>query len=190
MTYKISPKLTNRQIEFIKGTILGGSSIVQPSKGKNCYLSMRDKDVKWLEFKASEVMNINSTKSMLYGKTSRWHSICYPIFNEFKNMFYKGNKRFLNIEYLDQLKDIALTIWYGDCGNICKNQVILNTHVWGSQGTEIIREYFSCLGYKVEIFRTRQNWRIKLDAESSDHFLHLVSPHLPLSGRPKDNRPI
>jgi hypothetical protein len=173
MTHSINPTITSRQKSIIIGTILGGSSIVRPSKGKNCYLSMRNKDLDWLKFKGNELANLATKDPITNEKTYRWHSICYPIFNEFEEMFYKDKKRFINIETLYLLQDISIATWYKDCGNLNKNQIVLNTHIWGKEGTETIKEYFDSLEWNNKIFMERKNFRIKLDENSSQEIIKM-----------------
>jgi hypothetical protein len=93
MTHTISPLLSNRQKQVIMGTILGGSSIVRPANGKNCYLSMRGKSERWLKFKAEELSSLASWKPFTVETTNRWHSMCYPIFNDYFQMFYVEKQR-------------------------------------------------------------------------------------------------
>ena len=179
MTHVISPKVSTRQRDIIIGTILGGSSVVKPSKGKNCYLSMRCKDLGWLRFKATELANLASSSPITTEKTNRWHSMCYPCFNEFREMFYANGKRRLDIDNLSLLRDVTLAIWYGDCGHFKREHVVLNTHIWGKKGTDTIKEYFSYLGYNPIIFRERGSLRVRLDKDSSKQFIKLIMPHIP-----------
>jgi sugar O-acyltransferase (sialic acid O-acetyltransferase NeuD family) len=97
----INPKIIPSQRFLIIGTILGGSSIIKPQKGKNCYLSMRDKDLTWLKFKADQLKDLTSQSPLTIEKTNRWHSVCYPIFNEFYKMFYDGKDRIIKIDNLN-----------------------------------------------------------------------------------------
>lgn len=175
MTHIINPKITPRQRSVVIGTILGGSSIVKPQKGKNCYLSMRNKDLDWLKFKAKELSNLATKEPITSEKTYRWHSICYPLFNEFEEMFYKNKERNLKIETLNLLQDHSIAVWYKDCGVINKNQMVLNTHIWGKDGTEKILEYVESLDWKGQIFTERKNYRIKLDEETSQEILKMYN---------------
>ena len=181
MTHIISPKITQRQRAFIIGTILGGSSIVKPTRGKNSYLSMRSRDIQWLRYKATELRSLASSNPITVEKTNRWHSICYPLFNEFREMFYdnKGN-RSLDLNNLSLMKDVTLAIWYGDCGSRVNERVVMNTHIWKESGTKIIQEYFGYLGYDPEIVKQRDNYRVRLDKKSSMNFWNMISPHLPI----------
>ena len=51
MTYQNGPILKENQKQTLYGTILGGSSIIKPDRGKNCYLAMRDNNKLWLDYK-------------------------------------------------------------------------------------------------------------------------------------------
>lgn len=181
MTHYINPKLSDRQYQIIKGTILGGSSIVRPNGGKNCYLSMRNKDGFWLDYKSSELMDLSSRTPVTIEKTNRWHSLCYPVFSEIHELFYKGKDRNLSCENLDklQLKDIAFMVWFMDAGKHEKNVITLNTHIWGEKGSEAIVDYFNLCGYNSEIFQERKNYRVRLDSASTVQFLKMIAPLYP-----------
>jgi hypothetical protein len=179
MTHVLSPKLNNRQRNIIIGTILGGSSVVKPSKGRNCYLSMRSKNIDWLRWKATELRSLATQEPITVEKTNRWHSICYPIFNEFREMFYDGKDRVLTEDALDLLQDLAMGIWFGDCGRHENGLVILNTHIWKEKGSKLIVEYFDKLDWKAEVFTERKNYRVRLDEESSEDFLKICMPQMP-----------
>lgn len=181
MTYFINPKLTDRQISIIKGTVLGGSSIVCPKGGKNCYLSMRSRNEKWLHFKAAELNSLCSHNPITIEKTNRWHSLCYPVFTNMREDFYSNEGRCLTFKKMDHLnlKDIAFAIWYGDAGSYKNNSIILNTHIWGEKGSKAIVKYFSLLNYKSEIIQERKNFRVKLCPDSTKNFATMISPLLP-----------
>ena len=179
MTHMINPKITQTQKFLIIGTILGGSSIIRPQKGKNCYMSMRDKDLAWLKFKAEQLKDLTSQSPLTIAKTNRWHSVCYPLFNDYHEMFYKGKNRVLKVERLNLLHDSSIAIWFGDAGKCKGDQVMINTNIWGKKGTETIVEYFKSLDWESEGFLERKNYRIRLDLESSKEFLKLVGPYLP-----------
>lgn len=178
MTHIINPQITSRQKNIIIGTILGGSSIVKPNKGKNCYLSMRSKNINWLKYKANELKNLASSDPITVEKTNRWHSICYPVFNDFEKKFYENGERKLDVEILNLLHELSLSVWYVDCGKLIKNKIILNTHIWGEEGTNIIIEYLKGLDWKADVFLERKNYRIKIDEESSKEFMEMCKSNL------------
>ena len=156
MTHIINPNITSSQKNIVIGTILGGSSIVKPSKGKNCYLSMRSKNINWLRYKATELENLSTTKPIIVEKTNRWHSICYPFFNKYRDLFYEENDRKLSSDILDLLQAKSIAIWFGDCGKFKKNQLVLNTHIWKKEGTELIHQWMCALEWDSKIFLERK----------------------------------
>lgn len=174
MTHNLNPKISSRQRNIIIGTILGGSSIIKPKKGKNCYLSMRNKDLDWLTFKAKELENLATKEAITKEKTYRWHSICYPLFLDFHKMFYVNESRFIDINVLNLLQDMSIAVWYKDCGKINKNCIIFNTHIWDKQGTQTICNYFQSLEWNCMMFLERGSYRIKLDEKSSSEVLAMV----------------
>jgi hypothetical protein len=181
MTHSVNPIVTDWQRQIIVGTLLGGSSIICPSAGVNCYLSMRDKNFQWLNYKAKELEVLSSNKAILSERTHRWHSKCYPIFSDFRNDFYNDKGRSLILDHLEGFQDIALAIWFGDCGKYRNGVVTLNTHVWGQKGSEVIVEYFKLLDYKPELLKERGKFRVRLDQESSAKFMNIIVPVLPSS---------
>lgn len=173
MTYLINPEISTKQKNIIIGTILGGSSLIKPHKGKNCYLSMRGKDFDWLNWKSNELSNLSGSAPITKEKTYRWHSICYPVFNNFYEIFYKKNKRSIKIETLNLLQEMSIAVWFKDCGAIKSNQAIFNTNVWGEKGTSIILNYFKSLEWECEIFKERNSLRIKLSVETTKEILDM-----------------
>ena len=180
MTYFSSPELTNWQRQIVLGTILGGSSIVKPSKGRNCYLFMRSRYRDWLAYKSHELNIFSSQRPFTEeGNTLRWHSNCYPVFNEFRDLFYVDGVKAVKMEILDTLKDTGLAIWYGDCGKLKSNKVILNTHKFGEEGTATIARYFTEVGISSELSTERKNYRVQMSEEGSEKFLKTVAHRLP-----------
>src|ERR1700677_3628118 len=109
MTYFENPSISDWHKQLIIGTVLGGSSLVKPKKGRNCYLFMRSADNKWLNYKAQELDALASQRPFTQeGNTIRWHSNCYPIFTEYYEMFYLNNKKCVSMQILDSLRDIGL----------------------------------------------------------------------------------
>ena len=96
MTYQSGPTFKENQKQTLYGTILGGSSIIKPDRGKNCYLAMRDSNKLWLDYKIevlSEFFKIDSQTVKQDKNTFRCYSIAYPIFNDVYRLFYKEEKK-------------------------------------------------------------------------------------------------
>lgn len=168
---------TNRQQQFIIGTILGGSSIVL--SGKTPHLMMRGRDENWLRFKANELECLATENSLTIDSTSRWHSISHPELMTFYKRFYIDKTRSLNIEAFELLYDMALAVWFKDCGHLSKKNVVFNTNIWGETGSQICLEYFNLISYDATIVKQRNHYRVHLDEASSMKFIKMISPCLP-----------
>ncbi len=181
MTYYSSPEVTDWQRQIIIGTILGGSSLVKPKRGRNCYLFMRSSDKAWLNYKATELGALASQRPFTNeSNTLRWHSNCYPIFTEYYQIFYGSGKKEVKMENLDYLRDIGLAIWYGDCGKLKWSKIILNTSRFGEEGNEIICNYLKEAGIgESEVVKERKCLRIVLSETATQKFLGVVAHRLP-----------
>lgn len=181
MTYYDNPSIIDWHKQVIMGTVLGGSSIVKPKKGKNCYLFMRSADKKWLEYKACELSLLASQRPFTKeGNTIRWHSNCYPIFTNYYNIFYNENKKMVKMDILDSLRDIGLAVWYVDCGKLHKNKIILNTNKFGEAGTETIVKYFNEVGIgETTLVHERKYIRLSFSEEATTKFLLIVANRIP-----------
>jgi hypothetical protein len=175
ITKLINPPSTKRQLQLIAGTIMGGSSLIKPKKGRHCYLSMRDKNGYWLEYKAGFLKNFASLEPFTKEKTNRWHSLCFPVFDQFLEIFYKEGKRYIDVNTLSKFWDFGLMIWFGDCGKYINGEIRFNTHIWGEEGTKIISEYFLLCGWNTR----PEKYCIVFDPVSSIKFLKTVEPVMP-----------
>lgn len=181
MTYYSSPKITDWQKQIIMGTVLGGSSIVKPKKGRNSYLFMRSRDKEWLYYKANEMKNLCSERPFTTeGNTLRWHSNCYPIFNDLHEQLYVNGEKTIGMSILDSLRDIGLAIWYGDSGKTQKGRAIINTHKFKEKGTKIVAQYLKEVGIgDSDIVKERENCRLRLTTEATKSFFMIIAHQLP-----------
>lgn len=180
MTYYSSPEVSDWQNQIILGTILGGSTIVKPPKGLNCYLFMRSSDTEWLKYKAVELTDFASQQPLTQdGNTLRWHSNCFPVFNDYRDLFYNGKDKTVSMKTLDGLRDMALAIWYGDCGRIHKGCAIINTCKFREKGTKTITQYFNEIDIDAEMFIERGNHRVRLSKSGTEKFLMTIGHCLP-----------
>lgn len=182
MTYQSGPQITEKQKQVIYGTILGGSSIIKPKKGKNCYLAMRDKDKNWLEYKINLLDNLfkNNLNTIKKDKnTYRCYSVAYPVFNEIYNVFYSEKNKVISKELLDLLTDKAWMIWFIDAGRKSKRKCYIRTHKFGEEGTKIIADYFKSLECDCEIHKSRDRFEIVFTNKGSIEFFKIISPSMP-----------
>lgn len=182
MTYQYGPQLKDSQKQILYGTILGGSSIIKPDRGKNCYLAMRDSNKVWLDYKIevmSDFFKLDGQTVKQDKKTFRCYSIAYPVFNDVYRTFYKEGKKIVTKEILDILSDDAWMTWFIDAGKKTKRKAYLRTQKFGKEGTETIAAYFNSLDCDCEVNTARGKSEIVFTNKGAFEFLKYVAPKIP-----------
>jgi len=182
VTYLKNPTVTEWQRQIILGTVLGGSSIVRPRRGRNCYLAMRSKDPTWLKYKAESLDDLASSQCpfRVEKHTLRWHSSCYPIFSEMRGLMYDDEgKRKLTVDTLDPLKDIGMAVWYCDRGKLLRGRAVINTFMYGLEGTEAAVQYFNEVGIEAQVFRERGKPRVRLTHKGTQELFRTIAHRVP-----------
>lgn len=182
MTYENSPEIKSFQTQILYGTIIGGSSIVNPTYGRNCYLAMRDSDLNWLSYKINELQDMFKMDSNTVKKdknTYRCYSIAYPCFNSIYRKFYKDGKKIITKEILESLNDLAWMVWYVDSGRKSKRKVYLRTQKFGEEGTQIIADYFNSLDCTCSIKKQKERFEIVFDNKGAQEYLKTFAHRIP-----------
>lgn len=173
--------MSDWQRQIVMGTVLGGSSLVVPTRGRSAYLAMRDRQRHWLAYKCAELEAFAGEKPFYEdGATLRWFSACYPVFREVRDEMYDGKRRRITSRLLDRLRDIGLAVWFGDCGRLRGGKVVLATSVLGDVGTAVAANWFADVGIgRPDIRHGKQGLRLLFDTAASEQFLMLVASRLP-----------
>jgi hypothetical protein len=182
MTYQNGPKILETQKQILYGTILGGSSIIKPERGKNCYLAMRDSEFNWLSYKIEalkEFFKIDQNTIKKDKNTYRCYSIAYPIFNDAFDLFYGQGIKSINKEVLEILTDEAWMVWFVDAGRKSKRKAYLRTHKFGEEGSKIIAEYFTSLDCECDVHLCRERYEVVFSNKGAHEFLSIIAPKIP-----------
>jgi len=171
------------QHQILIGTVLGGSSLVKPPKGKNYYLSMRGKNEMWLNYKMAQMPDFFKSGSVhKYGNTFRCNSSCSSILTDIKDVLYDGNKRKVAMEVLDSLRDVALAIWFLDGGSKTgrgKKNAYINTTKFGEDGTKIVMQYFNEVEMSCNVNRDGKRLKILFGVESTVSLFKVIAHQFP-----------
>ena len=169
--------------QIIIGTILGGSSLVKPPKGKNYYLSMRGQNENWLKYKMAEMPSLFQKNSVrLYGKTYRANSSCSKSLSKIKKSLYDENRRIISMEILDRLRDIGLAVWYLDGGSKTgreRKNAYINTTKFGKDGSQIIQKYFSEVGMNCTINKDGERTKVLFSVEGTEVLFKTIAHRFP-----------
>jgi hypothetical protein len=180
---KNAVKWTSAQEQIVLGAVLGGSSLVKSPGGINYYLSMRGTHKDWLLYKMQCLNSLYKNQELLKnGNTYRCNSICCDELSMMQKRLYIGKNRSLTTEILDPLRDIGLAVWYLDGGSKTgrdRKNAYLNTTKFGTEGTQIVLEYFDSLGIEATVCRSRTRFRVLFTVEGTDRLMRIISPCFP-----------
>ena len=169
--------------QVLIGTVLGGSSLIKPPRGKNYYLSMRNKNDLWLKYKMAEMPTYFKNPVLnFYSGTYRCNSSCNETLTSLKEHLYEGNKRTIKSEILDSLWDIALAIWFLDGGSKTgrgKKNAYINTTKFGKEGTQIVLDYFNSLGMTCNVNKDANRFKVLFTVEGTIKFLKTIAHRFP-----------
>lgn len=171
------------QKQIVLGTLLGNGYICKSKK--NCYLCMRhsERHLPWLQSKAFELQSLGSKTAWYhYETTVTWRSACDPVFTELRSFCYPNGKKQVRMEWLDQLRDIGIAIWFGDSGCLTGRQqrnACLRTQSYGLEGNEIIERYFNEVGIPCNKNKSRNSYVIVFTVPGTQALLKMIAPCLP-----------
>jgi hypothetical protein len=170
--------------QIVLGTLLGNGYICKGRK--NSYFCMRHslRHLPWLQSKALELQEYESkTPWYQYETTCTWRSACDPVFNELRELCYKNDAKTVNMEWLDQLRSMAIAVWYGDSGCLTgrgNKNASLRTQSFGKEGNEIIEKYFNEVGIPCNVNKSRDSWIIVFTVPGTEILMSkIVAPHMP-----------
>lgn len=182
MTYQISPVLQPQQRQVLYGTILGGSSVVRPDRGRNCYLAMRESNQLWLSYKVEQLRDFFKMDGYTIKKdknTYRCYSAAYPLFNDIYDLFYEDGQKKISTEILDGLNDVAWMVWFLDAGRKTKRKAYLRTHKFGEEGSKIIQAYFNSLDCACELTQKRGRYELVFPTKGAVQLLKTIIHRVP-----------
>jgi hypothetical protein len=175
--------ITVTQRQLILGTLLGTSSIIKPKAGRNAYLQMRERksgDLNWIRCKAADLSSMARPHAFAEDKDSwHWASVANPTWNKFQDLCYKDGKKSVSMEWLDQLMDQGLAVWFLDKGYKSGNQAHLRTAWFGEEGNNVIAKYFNEVGLECGVKCERNVRHIAFSEYGTIQFMKLILPKFP-----------
>lgn len=170
--------------QIVLGSILGNGFICKGRKSS--YFCMRHsvRHLAWLQSKAAELQAYESrTPWYQYETTCTWRSASDSIFNELRELCYKDGVKTITMEWLDQLRDLAIAVWYGDSGCLTgrgQKNACLRTQSFGKEGNEIIARYFNEVGIPCNLNKSRGSWVVVFTIPGTEILMSkIVAPLMP-----------
>ncbi len=183
--------LTKEEHDMIMGSLLGDSSIRQREKN-SCFRfshSMKQKD--YANFKREILHNFNISE---FREVKRQimhtfiHAIdfstrTHPVFNYYRNLFYKDGRKIVNQSILNQLNPRSLAYWICDDGSYDNTQgyIVLCTNSYTLEGHKLMKEFFK---EKFNLdptigFRDKKYYYLRFKQEDSRKLIEVIRPFMP-----------
>jgi len=170
--------------QIVLGTLLGNGYLCKGRKSS--YFCMRHSvsHMDWLNSKASELSAYeSSTPWYQYKTTCTWRSFSDPVFGELRDLCYPSGKKEITMAWLDQLRSLAISVWYGDSGCLTgrnHKNACLRTQSFGQEGNKIIEQYFNEVGMSCSMNKSRKSWVIVFTVPGTEVLMSkIVAPHMP-----------
>jgi|SRR3989344_3160789 len=182
--------LTEEEQDFIIGSLLGDASIRK--RDKYCCFRVahslkQEKYIRWkLDllkfFKISEFVKrsrlINGRQVNMFYLSTRTH----PIFNYYRNLFYKNNKKVINNKLISLLNPRSLAFWICDDGsyNIKQKYIILCTNAFTLKEHKLLKGFFK---KKFNLnptigFRDKRYYYLRFKKNDSEKLAQIVKPFI------------
>jgi hypothetical protein len=175
--------LTNREKQYVLGTLLGTSSIIWAKNSKTPHLQMREsvnKEGSWLRCKAEELKKFSRPKSFILDNYSfRWNSIADYCWIDYYNLCYKDGVKKINIKWLDQLQDIGIAVWMIDKGQITNKNCYIRVSRLCNESIDTCIEYFNIIGIPCKYKKIGGSHTIFFEKDSYKKMIKLISPCFP-----------
>ncbi len=185
--------LTQEEQDLMIGSLLGDASIRQ-REINSCFRvahSIKQKEyINWKmkllnNFRISEFNErsriINERKvDMIYLSTDT-----HSVFNYYRNLFYKNNKKIITKEILEQLNPRSLAIWICDDGSYDNKQgyLVLCTNAYTLEEHKLMKEFFNeKFGLNPTIgFRDGKYYFLRFKQEDSKKLIGIIKSYIPNS---------
>jgi len=189
--------LTKREHNLIIGSLLGDASIRQRERN-SCFRvahSFKQRDYINLKLKVLKCFGISEfcerTRIIKKRKTNMIYlsTKTHPIFNYYRNLFYKNGKKLITEDLLNHLNAKSLAFWICDDGSYSKKQgyIILCTNSFSLEEHKLMKEFFNKrFGLDPTIgFRDSKYYYLRFKQKDSQKLIKIIKPFIPQSMRYK-----
>jgi hypothetical protein len=92
------------------------------------------------------------------------------------------------MEWLDQLTDFGIAVWYGDSGTLMgrkQKNACLRTQSYGLEGNKIIEQFFNEVNIPCHLNKSRNSYVVVFTVPGTEKLIRLIGMHLPKNRYPK-----
>ena len=183
--------ISQEEHDLAIGSLLGDASIRQREKNSCFRFSHSIKQREYCKFKKDILNNFNISEFREVKRKIRddfIHAVdfstkTHPVFNYYRNLFYKNNRKIISIEILNQLNPRSLAFWVCDDGSRDNRQgyIILCTNAYNSEEHQLMKKFFNVqFGLDPTIgFRDGKYYYLRFKQEDSKKLIDIIKPFIP-----------
>lgn len=185
--------LSRDEHDLIIGSLLGDASIRQREKNSCFRFSHSIKQKEYALYKKEILRDFNLSEFREVKRKFGEHFIhaidfatkTHPVFNYYRDLFYKNGRKVVTNEILCQLNAKSLAYWICDDGSYNNKQgyIILCTNAFSFNEHELMKDFFNKkFGLSPTIgFRDGKYYYLRFKQEDSRKLINLIKPFIPLS---------
>ncbi|MBS3081131.1 hypothetical protein J4221_06680 [Candidatus Pacearchaeota archaeon] len=192
--------ISQEEHDLIIGSLLGDANIKQRQKNSCFRVAHSVKQENYISFKLDIINNfkisefnkknkvINNREVNMISLSTKTH----PIFNFYRNLFYKNNRKHVTSEILNHLNARGLAFLICDDGSYETKQgyIILCTNAYTFEEHILMKEFFN---KKFRLnptigFRDGKYYYLRFKKDDSRKLIEIIKPFIPVSMRYKIGR--
>jgi len=151
------------QKQVVLGTLLGNGHL---NKGSLAIVHSLE-DLPWLKTKG-RLLEDYTFNLDIGEKNCVWRSIQDLFFIKLRTVCYKDNKKSITMDWLNQLTDVGLSVFFGDKGEVINNHAIIHSN------NPILETYFNEVGMPCKLENN-----ITFTIEGTKKLINMVCQVLP-----------
>lgn len=183
--------LTQREHDLIIGSLLGDASIRQREKNSCFRVSHSLKQKDYINFKFNLLKNFKfsefkETKRKIKKKNIDVIDLSthtHPVFNYYRNLFYKNGKKIITKDMLNKLNPRSLAFWICDDGSYNNRQgyIVLCTNSFSLNEHRLMKKLFNeRFGLDPTIgFRDGKYYYLRFKQEDSKKLIEIIKSFIP-----------
>jgi len=185
--------VSQEEHDLIIESLLGDSSIRQREKNSCFRFSHSISQKSYSEFKKNLLFNFDISEFREVKRKIRdsfIHAIdfstdTHPLFNYYRNLFYKNNRKAISRNILNQINPRNLAYWICDDGSYDNTQryIVLCTNAYNLDEHKLIKEFFKeKFGLDPTIgFRDKKYYFLRFKQDDSKKLISIIKPFVPNS---------
>jgi hypothetical protein len=188
---------TDEQKSIIFGTLLGDGSLRNTYKNYALALGQGQKQLEYLNWKKEKLSNfIVKQEPKVYQSKSEhnhapmyhYHTISHPFLTELRGKIYPNGDKTVTKEWLDNIDELAMAVWYMDDGSQNKRYgtISLCTNGFSYEEHLLMQNwFFTRWNIEVQIEHNKSTktgkdqQRLRINTSEAKDFCEIVKPFIP-----------